>query len=239
MVDDVNVPSSRERTFLPSFWGQTSEGWEKGTFTLERYVHVPACCGRAPRRYGCRARPLPGRRQLAGLLSGSPSARRDPSSPQKSRPGPEKDGSHALLTPPSLHLRTAESRWSPLCLRPTSTLNSAQEPPFLHHAAPPLGISHLGGRARAAPRPMGRGAVPLRGPGPRALSGLLGRGHRSRRGTGPISTRNSTDLGAEPDRSRCGSEPISARGPTGRRPEWVGSARPSRAPGRCSRRRGR
>ena len=104
---------------------------------MERYVHVPACCGRAPRRYGCRARPLPGRRQLAGLLSGSPSARRDPPSPQKSRPGPEKDGSHALLTPPSLHLRTAESRWSPLCLRPTSTLNSAQEPPFLHRAAPP------------------------------------------------------------------------------------------------------
>ena len=41
-MPNVNGSSSRERTFLPSFWGETSEGWEKGTFTLGRYVHVPA-----------------------------------------------------------------------------------------------------------------------------------------------------------------------------------------------------
>ena len=46
-VGDVNVPSSRERTFLPSFWALTPVGWKKGTFMLERYVHVPACFGRA------------------------------------------------------------------------------------------------------------------------------------------------------------------------------------------------
>ena len=188
---------------------------------LERYVHVPARPGRAPRRYGCRARPLPGRRQLAGLLSGSPSARRDPPSPQKSRPRPEKDGSHTLLTPPSLRLRTAESRWSPLYLRPTSTLNSAQEPPFLHHAAPPLGISHLGGRARAAPRPSagyqcgcdgaratlsGSSArLPVRWGGePFLCAGRI-------RVPGPAFSVAVTDLGAEVNRSRCGSGPISVR----------------------------
>ena len=49
---NVNGASSRERTFLPSFWGQSAVGWEKGTFTLGRYVHVPACPGRAPVRPG-------------------------------------------------------------------------------------------------------------------------------------------------------------------------------------------
>ena len=38
--------------------------------------------------------------------------------------------------------------------------------------------------------------------------------NRSRRGTGPISSRNRTDLEPEPDRSRAGSEPISARNST-------------------------
>ena len=46
---NVNGSSSRERTFLPSYWGLSSEGWEKGTLTLGRYVHVPPS-GRAPGR---------------------------------------------------------------------------------------------------------------------------------------------------------------------------------------------
>ena len=161
----------------------------------ERYVHV----GKVRSRSGVLWAGALTLRVPCGSAAGPPSAHRTSiraavSSPRSSESPEEstptgKDGSHALLTPPSPRLRTAESRWSPLCLRPASTLNSVQEPPFLHHAAPPLGISHLGGRARAAPRPMGRGAVPLRGPDPRARSGLLGRGHRSRCGTEPISTK--------------------------------------------------
>ena len=42
LEQNVNVPSQRERTFLPSFWGQTSEGWEKGTFTRRTSVDVGA-----------------------------------------------------------------------------------------------------------------------------------------------------------------------------------------------------
>ena len=44
---NVNGSSSRERTFLPSFWGQRSVGWEKGTFAWGRYVHVLVRSGRA------------------------------------------------------------------------------------------------------------------------------------------------------------------------------------------------
>ena len=63
------------------------------------------------------------------------------------------------------------------------------------------------------PARAGRGpghAVGLRPP-PRPLPALP---DRSRRGTGPISSRNPTDLGTEPDRSRHGTRPISARNRT-------------------------
>ena len=37
---NVNVLFPRQRTFLPSYWGWSSVGWEKGTFMLGRYVDV-------------------------------------------------------------------------------------------------------------------------------------------------------------------------------------------------------
>ena len=35
-VDDVNVPLSRGRTFIPSVWALPPRGWEKGTVTFRR-----------------------------------------------------------------------------------------------------------------------------------------------------------------------------------------------------------
>ena len=65
---NVNGSSSRERTFLPSFWGQRSVGWEKGTLVLERYVHVPPS-GQAPRTPCPAAAPAtPGDRRRPGRL---------------------------------------------------------------------------------------------------------------------------------------------------------------------------
>ena len=62
---------------------------------------------------------------------------------------------------------------------------------------------------------------------------------RSRRGTGPISTRNRTDLDAEPDRSRrkgrrvrrAGRQAVRRSGPCGYRPRRRREAAPPRAPG--------
>ena len=76
-VGDVNVPSSRERTFLPSFWALTPVGWEKGTFMLERYVHVPACSGRASGHCAWTRRP-----DAAGAAS-FPCTRSTPASAQR------------------------------------------------------------------------------------------------------------------------------------------------------------
>ena len=76
-VDDVNVPSSHERTFLPSFWALTPVGWEKGTFMLERYVHVPACSWRASGHCAWTRRP-----PAAGAVS-FPCTRSTPASAQR------------------------------------------------------------------------------------------------------------------------------------------------------------
>ena len=76
-VGDVNVPSSRERTFLPSFWALTPVGWKKGTFMLERYVHVPACSWRASGHCAWTRRP-----PAAGAAS-FPCTRSTPASAQR------------------------------------------------------------------------------------------------------------------------------------------------------------
>ena len=71
-----NGSSSRERTFLPSFCGLSPEGWEKGTLTLGRYVHVPAHSAppeRPPAQPGHSLRPLRGLLHRARSYSGSKS----------------------------------------------------------------------------------------------------------------------------------------------------------------------
>ena len=81
------------------------------------------------------------------------------------------------------------------------------------------------GDDRAACRRPGRAGV---GTGPAPREGAPRPTDRSRCGTGPISTRVSTDLDAEYDRSRCGVRPISMRSTTDLgerrgRPEPAGS----------------
>ena len=71
-----NGSSSRERTFLPSFCGLSPEGWEKGTLTLGRYVHVPARSApseRPPTQPAHSLRPLRGLLHRARSYSGSKS----------------------------------------------------------------------------------------------------------------------------------------------------------------------
>ena len=69
---NVNVPSQRERTFLPSFCGLSPEGWEKGTFTRRSSVDVGARRPPGPRRARCP------RNQSSRSLDG-PGGRRAPS----------------------------------------------------------------------------------------------------------------------------------------------------------------
>ncbi|PZU34992.1 MAG: hypothetical protein DI576_02575 [Actinomyces sp.] len=94
------------------------------------------------------------------------------------------------------------------------------------------------GRRIAEPHSTDVGATsaPPRRSRPSARTDLGAELNRSRRGTEPISTRNSTDLDAELDRSRRGTEPISAkkkRGPAQRlcassAPVHLGAQRPDK-----------
>ena len=88
---NVNGASSRERTFLPSFWGQRSVGWEKGTLVLERYVHVPPS-GRTPGRCAHSQPPRPG-----SLVP------RAPSSPRVARSAPRNPGPITRALPDADH----------------------------------------------------------------------------------------------------------------------------------------
>ena len=111
-------------------------------------------------------------------------AARAPPSPDPTRPSPEHTSQPHTRTP----RKTASSQRSV----PIPAVQTA--PQYEHRTTARTGPAGSGPPAQQPPR-----------------TDLDAELDRSRRGTRPISVRNSTDLGAEMNRSRRGNEPISTR----------------------------